>query len=334
MTAPRRTGPLALTMGEPGGVGGEIALKAWAAPDTPPFFLLGDPDWLAAIDPAAPIRRIGEPAEAEAVFADALPVLPVPLDAPVTPGKADPAHAGAVIASIEQAVRAALSGRAAAVVTLPIQKESLLRAGFRHPGHTEFLGALTGAARPVMMLAGRGLRVVPLTVHLPLAAAPARLTGATIEEQARIVQAALRNDFAIARPRLALAGLNPHAGEGGALGREEQEIMAPAAARLRAEGIDIEGPLPADTLFHAEARAGYDAALCAYHDQALIPVKMLDFYGAVNVTLGLPILRTSPDHGTALDIAGCGVARPDSLIAALKLAAWMAERRQGVRAVA
>ena len=322
--------PLALTMGEPGGVGGELALKAWAAPGTPAFFMVGDADWLSRIDPAAPVRRIERPGDAFHVFPDALPVLPLPLMAPVEPGTADPRHAPAVIASIEQAVAAVRTGAASAVVTLPIQKESLIGAGFPHPGHTEFLAALTGARRSVMMLVSKDLRTVPMTVHIPLSEVPSRLTAALVEETARIAADALRADFGITAPRLALAGLNPHAGEGGALGAEEGAVMAPAAARLRREGIDISGPLPADTLFHGEARARYDAALCAYHDQALIPVKMLDFHNAVNVTLGLPIVRTSPDHGTALDIAGAGSARPDSLVAALKVAHEMAERRQGV----
>ena len=322
--------PLALTMGEPGGVGGELALKAWAAPGVPVFFLAGDADWLAGIDPAAPVREISRPGEAAQVFPDALPVLPLPLTAPVRPGTADPAHAPAVVASIERAVAAVRADGASAVVTLPIQKESLTSAGFAHPGHTEFLAALTGARRPVMMLVGKHLRTVPMTVHVPLSEVAGRLTASLVEDTARIVAHALRADFGIAAPRLALAGLNPHAGEGGTLGPEEDAIMAPAAARLRREGIDIRGPLSADTLFHGEARASYDAALCPYHDQALIPVKMLDFHNAVNVTLGLPIVRTSPDHGTALDIAGTGRARPDSLIAALKLAHEMAEHRQGV----
>ncbi|MCY4501858.1 MAG: 4-hydroxythreonine-4-phosphate dehydrogenase PdxA [Alphaproteobacteria bacterium] len=322
--------PLALTMGEPGGVGGELALKAWTTPGVPAFFLVGDADWLARIDPAAPVRRIERPDDAARIFPDALPVLPLSLTAPVEPGTADPEHAPAVIASIERAVAAVGSGAASAVVTLPIQKESLTSAGFAHPGHTEFLAELTGARRSVMMLVGEGLRAVPLTVHIPLSEVSGRLTGALIEETARIVADALRADFGIAAPRLVLAGLNPHAGEGGTLGAEDGAVMAPAAARLKREGVDMRGPLPADTLFHAEARARYDAVLCAYHDQALIPVKMLDFHNAVNVTLGLPIVRTSPDHGTALDIAGTGRARPDSLVAALKLAHAMAERRQGV----
>lgn len=322
--------PLALTMGEPGGVGGELALKAWAAPGVPAFFLVGDAGWLAQVDRAVPVRRIERPDDAVRTFPDALPVLPLSLTAPVEPGTANPEHAAAVVASIERAVAVVGSGAASAVVTLPVQKESLMSAGFVHPGHTEFLAELTGARRSVMMLVGGGLKVVPLTVHVPLAEVAGRLTAALIEETARIVAEALRADFGIAAPRLALAGLNPHAGEGGALGAEEGAVMAPAVAGLRREGLDVRGPLSADTLFHAEARAGYDAVLCAYHDQALIPVKMLDFHNAVNVTLGLPIVRTSPDHGTALDIAGTGRARPDSLIAALKLAHAMAERRQSV----
>ncbi len=315
-------------MGEPGGVGGELALKAWAAPGAPVFFLIGDPEWLARTDPDVPVREIEGPGEAASVFPAALPVLRLPLESAAVPGKADPAHAPAVIASIERAVAAARSGAASAVVTLPIHKESLMRAGFPHPGHTEFLAELTGARHSVMMLVGGDLRVVPLTVHVPLAEVADRLTGALIDDAARIVANALQTDFGIAAPRLMLAGLNPHAGEGGALGQEEIEVMVPAADRLRQAGLDVSGPLPADTLFHAEARARYDAALCAYHDQALIPVKLLDFYGAVNVTLGLPIVRTSPDHGTALDIAGAGSARPDSLIAALKRAHAMAARRR------
>ncbi|HUN51162.1 MAG TPA: 4-hydroxythreonine-4-phosphate dehydrogenase PdxA, partial [Candidatus Sulfotelmatobacter sp.] len=209
----------------------------------------------------------------------------------------------------------------------PIHKGALYAAGFRHPGHTEYLAALTGGATPVMLLAGRGLRVVPVTVHLPLREAVARLDTATIVAQAAITAEALRRDFAIAAPRLAVAGLNPHAGEGGSLGGEDQAIVAPAVAELRRRGIDARGPLSADTMFHARARAGYDAAICMYHDQALIPLKTIDFDGGVNVTLGLPIVRTSPDHGTAFDIAGTGTARPDSLIAALRLAAEIAGHR-------
>ena len=222
------------------------------------------------------------------------------------------------------------SGRAAALVTNPIHKGSLYRAGFRHPGHTEYLAELAGTGEaPVMMLACPALRVVPITIHLPLRRAVESLTSAAIVHAGRVTDAALRRDFGIAAPVLAFAGLNPHAGEAGGLGREEIEIVEPALAELRAAGIDARGPLPADTMFHAEARRSYDAALCMYHDQALIPIKTVDFYGGVNVTLGLPFVRTSPDHGTAFAIAGRGVARPDSLIAALRLAAEMAARRSG-----
>jgi 4-hydroxythreonine-4-phosphate dehydrogenase len=250
------------------------------------------------------------------------------LAAPVVPGKPSPAHAGAVIAAIEEAVALAKAGRAAGVVTNPIQKASLTAAGFPHPGHTEFLGELAGAGvPPVMMLACPELRVVPVTVHEALAKAIARLNPVLIMETTRIVDAALKRDFGIAAPRLAIAGLNPHAGEAGTMGREEIDIIAPAIAALRAEGIDARGPMPPDTMFTALARPGYDAAICLYHDQALIPIKTIDMAGGVNVTLGLSIIRTSPDHGTALDIAGKGLADPASLIAAIRLAGQLAEKR-------
>jgi 4-hydroxythreonine-4-phosphate dehydrogenase len=318
--------PLALTMGEPAGIGGEIAAKAWAATRNggAPFFLLGDPALFASV----PVARIAAPEEAPAAFAQALPVLPLPLAAPVTPGRLDVANAPAVIASIEQAVAFAKAGRAGAVVTNPIQKSVLTAAGFPHPGHTEFLGELAGLGRPpVMMLACPGLRVVPVTVHLSLKAAIAKLTTATIVEHGVMVAEALRRDFGLARPRLVLAGLNPHAGEDGTMGREDIEVVAPAVAELRAQGIEARGPLPADTLFTPRARAGYDCALGMYHDQALIPIKTLDMDGGVNVTLGLSIVRTSPDHGTALDIAGRDRADPGSLIAALRMASEMAAAR-------
>ncbi|MEQ8603402.1 MAG: 4-hydroxythreonine-4-phosphate dehydrogenase PdxA [Marivibrio sp.] len=330
-----RTPPLAVTMGEPAGVGGEIALAAWtrrAGEDLSPFFMIDDPDRLTAlarkIGLDAPVAAIDAPSEAPGVFGRALPVLPLRGGcADATPGAPHPAHAPSVIESIDRAVRAAQSGEAAGVVTNPIQKSALYEAGFTHPGHTEYLAALTGAERSVMMLVAPGLRAVPVTIHRPLAKAVQELTTDMIVETGRITAAALARDFAIAAPRLALAGLNPHAGEGGALGREEIEIIAPAAEILRADGITVLGPLPGDTMFHAEARETYDAALGMYHDQALIPVKTLDFHGGVNMTLGLPIIRTSPDHGTALTLAGAGVARPDSLIAALRLAARAAANR-------
>ena len=325
--------PLALTMGEPAGIGGEITLAAWLrrGEGVPPFFALDDPDRLAALARrlglAVPIREIGIAEEAVGCFADALPVLPVILAARVEPGHPSGVNAAAVVAAIERAVALVRSGQAAALVTNPIHKETLYTAGFRHPGHTEFLAELAGAGAPVMMLACPGLRVVPVTIHLSLQAAVAALTADAIIAAGRTTVAALRRDFAIPAPRLVVAGLNPHAGEGGALGREEIEIIAPAVAALAAEGIAVAGPFPADTLFHAAARQRYDAALCMYHDQALIPLKTIDFSGGVNVTLGLPFIRTSPDHGTAFDIAGTGRADPASLIAALKLAGAMARRR-------
>jgi len=318
--------PLILTMGEPAGIGAEITACAWRAlRGSGPYFALIDD---ATRDFGAPVARISAPEEARAVFGQALPILHRPLAVPVVPGKPNPAHASAVIGAIEEAVALAKSGRAAGVVTNPIQKASLTAAGFRHPGHTEFLGELAGTGvPPVMMLACPELRVVPVTVHEALAKAIARLNPALIQETTRIVDAALKRDFGIAAPRLAIAGLNPHAGEAGTMGREEIDIIAPAIAALRAEGIDARGPMPPDTMFTALARPGYDAAICLYHDQALIPIKTIDMAGGVNVTLGLSIIRTSPDHGTALDIAGKGLADPASLIAAIRLAGQLAEKR-------
>ena len=322
--------PLALTMGEPAGIGGEIMLAAWRrlAAQGPVFLALDDPERLRRIG-TAPVQAIGDPAEAAAIFPHALPVLPLGEPVAGEPSRPDPAQAGAVVQSIVRAVGLTRAAATAAVVTNPIHKATLYAAGFGFPGHTEFLAELAGDGnRPVMMLAGPSLRVVPLTVHIALAEVPRRLDEAGIVAQARIVAEALRRDFGLASPRLAVAGLNPHAGEDGAMGDEEGRIIAPALARLRAEGIEVAGPLSADTMFHARARASYDAALCMYHDQALVPVKTLHFDEAVNVTLGLPFVRTSPDHGTALDIAGKGFARPDSLIAAIELAAAMARRRR------
>jgi 4-hydroxythreonine-4-phosphate dehydrogenase len=318
--------PLALTMGEPAGIGPEITLAAWRAMRAagPAFFLIGDP----ALLPAAPLAPITAPEQAAAAFPHALPILPLNLAAPAIPGRLDVANAPAVIASIEQAVAFAKAGRAGGVVTNPIQKSVLTAAGFPHPGHTEFLGELAGTGvPPVMMLACPGLRVVPVTIHLSLKRAAAELTTEAIVTQGRIVAAALIRDFGIAAPRLVVAGLNPHAGEDGTMGREDIEVVAPAVAALRALGIAARGPLPADTLFTPRARASYDCALCMYHDQALIPVKTLDMDGGVNVTLGLSIVRTSPDHGTALDIAGKGLADPGSLIAALRMAGEISRNR-------
>jgi 4-hydroxythreonine-4-phosphate dehydrogenase len=325
--------PLALTMGEPAGIGGEIALKAWLrrAEGVPPFYLIDNVERLTrlarALDWNVRIESITDPAGAAAVFTGALPVAPVGGSPVGKPGQPAAPDQKLVLKAIETAVADVQAGRAAAVVTNPINKDALYRAGFRHPGHTEYLAALASSGDPVMMLAGPHLRVVPVTIHLPLREAVESLSAEAILHAARITDTALRRDFGVSRPVIAIAGLNPHAGENGGLGREDLDIIAPAVAALRAEGIDARGPLAADTMFHAEARRSYDAALCMYHDQALIPVKTLDFDEAVNVTLGLPFIRTSPDHGTAFDIAGKGVARADSLIAALRLAAGMAARR-------
>ncbi len=330
--------PLALSLGDPAGVGPEIVAKAWTAlrDGGPPFVVVGDRDVVAAAMPVragGEVRRVSSPLEAKAVFADALPVLDLPLVSPVVSGQASTAHAGAIIRWIETAVGLALSGAVSGVVTAPIAKAPLYAAGFGFPGHTEFLAELTAGAAyegergPVMMLAAAGLRTVLVTIHQPLRQAIAHLSSDAIVKVGRTTAEALRRDFGIAEPRLALAGLNPHAGEGGTIGREEVEIINPAAARLRALGIDCPDAKPADSLFHAEARATYDAAICLYHDQALIPVKTVDFWGGVNATLGLPIVRTSPDHGVGYDIAGRGYARPDSLIAAIRMAAEMASRR-------
>ena len=330
--------PLAVTMGEPAGIGGEIALKAWLgrADDVPPFYLIDDPERLsqlaAGIGWRVPVQAIADPSEAAPIFPQALPVASVGRAVRGRPGRPDPRDAAAIVGAIDRAVADVESGRAAALVTNPIHKESLYRAGFRHPGHTEYLAELAGGAIiPVMMLVCPQLRVVPVTIHLALRRAIEALGREEIVEAGRITAAALRRDFGIAAPVLAVAGLNPHAGEGGALGREEIDIVAPAIAALRAAGIDARGPFAADTMFHAEARQSYDAALCMYHDQALIPIKTLDFDGGVNVTLGLPFVRTSPDHGTAFAIAGSGRARAGSLIAALRLAAAMAARRAAAR---
>jgi len=322
-------------MGEPGGVSAEISVKAWQAlrRDGPAFFVIDDAERLRAHGGA--VKEITQPSHAVEIFSHALPVLPIGACITSTPGVSSADNAGAVIESIERAAALSISGQAGGVVTNPIQKSTLSEAGFKFPGHTEFLDELTKhAVMPagrmrgcVMMLAGPLLKTVPVTIHHALTHAIAALNTDLIIETALIVAEALRLDFGVAAPRLAVSGLNPHAGEKGVLGGEEAAIIAPAIDRLRARGVNAFGPLPADTMFHEEARAGYDAAICMYHDQALIPAKTLAFHDAVNITLGLPIIRTSPDHGTALDIAGKGVARPDSLIAAINLAAAMAARR-------
>jgi len=326
--------PLVLTMGEPAGIGGEIALAAWSrrASGVPPFALIDNPARLAALAKSLridlKIREIDEPSTVGAVWRDALPVLPIALSAPVVAGRPDLRNSEAVIHAIRHAAKLVLDGSASGMVTNPIQKQVLVEAGFKYPGHTEFLAELAGpGSKPVMMLACPGLRVVPVTVHLSLRDAIASLDVNRIVTAGRITNAALQRDFSIKRPRLAVAGLNPHAGEGGLFGREEIEIIQPALQILRDEGLRITGPLPPDTMFHTTARAGYDAALCMYHDQALIPLKTIDFERGVNITLGLPFVRTSPDHGTALGIAGTGRASAESLIAALATAAQMARAR-------
>jgi 4-hydroxythreonine-4-phosphate dehydrogenase len=327
--------PLALTLGEPAGIGPDIALITWRRRSElalPPFYLLGDPQFLArraqVLGVDVPIRIV-EPASAVTAFATALPVVDLGVTVTAAPGQPDVSSARAAIAAIRGAVADVVAGRAAAVVTNPVAKTVLYRAGFAEPGHTEYLATLvrdlTGiSGRAVMMLWSPELAVVPVTIHLPLRQVIETLSADLVVETGRVVARDLAERFAIARPRLAIAGLNPHAGEEGALGDEDRTLVAPAVARLVAEGIDARGPLPADSLFHVAARARYDAALCMYHDQALIPIKTLAFDHAVNVTLGLPIVRTSPDHGTAFDIAGTGRADPASLVAALRLAARLA----------
>jgi len=334
--APDRA-PLAVTMGEPAGIGGEVALKAWLRRgELPPFLVIDDADRLQRIAHElridVPVRTVTTPTEAPNIFSEALPVLHQPLPVKSVAGRPIPENAPAVVASIESAVRLARSGAAAAVVTNPISKEALYGCGFTFPGHTEFLGALAGDnATPVMMLACAELRVVPVTIHVSLAEAIRTLDTDRIVDAATVTDNALKRDFGIAQPLLAIAGLNPHAGEGGAMGDEDAEIVAPAVAELRARGIDAFGPAPPDTLFAPAARSGYDAAICMYHDQALIPLKTLDFDGGVNVTLGLPFVRTSPGHGTAFDIAGTGRAREASLVAALRMAAAIAAHRAAAR---
>jgi 4-hydroxythreonine-4-phosphate dehydrogenase len=329
------TRPLALTVGEPAGIGPDITLAAWHRRGElalPSFYLLADPEFIArrarALGRTVPVHVV-EPDDAADVFATALPVVALAERITAEAGYPDVSSAPAAIASIRRAVADVFAGRAGAVVTNPVAKAVLYRTGFAEPGHTEFLARLsqehTGrAARPVMMLWSPELAVVPVTIHLPVRDVPGQLTTALIVDTGRIVARDLRERFRIARPRLALAGLNPHAGEEGALGAEDASVVGPAVEQLRADGIDARGPLPADTMFHDAARRSYDAALAMYHDQALIPIKTLAFDHAVNVTLGLPFVRTSPDHGTAFDIAGSGRASPASLVAALKLAARLA----------
>lgn len=324
--------PLALTQGDPAGIGPDLALVAWTKREAyglTPFLYVGDPEVLAIrarlLDLDVPVKE-ATPENAVALFSEALPVLPVAAGIDVVAGEPHIGTARGTIAAIEKAVELATSGRASAVVTNPIAKSVLYEAGFKFPGHTEFLADLAAKATgnramPVMMLAGPKLRAVPVTIHIPLKDVAEKLTEDLIFETCRVAAKDLRERFGIASPRLAVSGLNPHAGEGGAIGSEDRDIIHPAISRLRAEGIDAFGPLPADTMFHDDARARYDLAVCMYHDQALIPAKALGFDDTVNVTLGLPFIRTSPDHGTAFGLAGQGVARETSLVTALKLAA-------------
>ena len=318
--------PIALTCGEPGGVGPELAVAARAALPDLDMVWIGDPRHLPK---GSAYQLVNAPHQAREVPAGVLPVLAHPFAAENPPGVLVPDNARGVIEVIERAVGLAMSGAVGGVCTAPLHKKALKDgAGFAFPGHTEFLAHLAGVERVVMMLASPLLRVVPVTIHIPLSDVAAALTPSLLEETIRVTHAGLIRDCGLARPRIAVAGLNPHAGEGGAMGDEETRIITPVLERLRAEGMAIVGPMSADTMFHARARAGYDVAVCMYHDQALIPIKTLDFDGGVNVTLGLPFIRTSPDHGTACDIAGRGLARPDSLIAALRLARDMALARQ------
>ncbi|MEN2746401.1 4-hydroxythreonine-4-phosphate dehydrogenase PdxA [Sphingomonas sp. T9W2] len=323
--------PLAVSMGDPAGIGPEVIAKAWERRDAerlPCFFAVGD---VAAVSAVwnGPVERIDDPRDAALVCSRALPVVSVVDGDAIIPGHPDIGGARCALQSLELAAGLARSDAASGLVTAPVSKAELYRIGFDYPGQTEFVAERCGVAREnaVMMLAGPTLRVVPLTIHEPLAAVPHVLTVDLLVARARATARGLTRDFGIAAPRLALAGLNPHAGEGGAIGREEIEVMIPAVALLRAEGIDIVGPLAADTMFHPRARARYDAALCAYHDQALIPIKTLHFDDGVNITLGLPIVRTSPDHGTAFDIAGQDRAEPGAMIAAIRMAGEAAARR-------
>ncbi|MGY6768337.1 4-hydroxythreonine-4-phosphate dehydrogenase PdxA [Komagataeibacter sp. NFXK3] len=325
---PEATPPLALTMGDPAGIGPEITAGAWRAMRAGPtaFAVIGDAGLIGRH--GVKVREIGSIGEAAGVFADAVPVLPVTLAAPVVAGEPDSRNAGAITTSIARAVELARHGHAAGVVTNPISKIVLKKAGFAYPGHTEYLAALCNVpGREVMMLACPKLRVVPVTIHVSLRRALDELTTEGIIAATRTTHAALMRDFGIARPRIAMAGLNPHAGEGGTMGTEEQTIIIPAIEALRAHGMDVSGPWPPDTMFTPPARARYDVAMCMYHDQALIPLKTIDMTQGVNTTLGLPIIRTSPDHGTAFDIAGHGTADPSSLVAALRMAMQMAEHR-------
>jgi 4-hydroxythreonine-4-phosphate dehydrogenase len=328
--------PLAVALGDPAGIGPEIVAKAWRDREfqaLPPFFAVGDARAIAAVWDG-PVVAIGSPEEAAAAFGDALPVLTVAGTEGITPGRPDDAGARSALDSLELATGLTRSGAASGLVTGPVSKAQLYRIGFTYPGQTEFVAERCGIApeNTVMMLAGPTLRVVPVTTHIPFAAVPQSISVELIVAKARVTARGLSRNFGIGSPRLAFAGLNPHAGESGAIGREEIDILEPAIRQLQAEGIDAVGPFAADTMFHARARATYDAAICLYHDQALVPLKTLHFDEGVNMTLGLPIVRTSPDHGTAFGIAGQDQAEPGAMIAAIRMAGQAAEKRALVEA--
>ncbi|MEM7718172.1 MAG: 4-hydroxythreonine-4-phosphate dehydrogenase PdxA [Pseudomonadota bacterium] len=321
-----RIAPIAVSCGDPAGIGIEVTAKAWAVlKEDIPFFLIGDPGHLPD---DAPVVAIEHPSKARHVIGDGVPVLLHGFPVPSVPGQPSPENARSVVEVIERGVRLVLKGDASALCTAPIAKKVLVDfAEFDYPGHTEFLAALTGVERSVMMIASDALKVVPATIHIPLEQVPTSLTRELVESTIRITHAALMRDFGVPKPRIAISGLNPHAGEDGMLGTQDGAVIRPVCEELRAEGFDIQGPLPADTMFHADARASYDAAVMMYHDQALVPAKTLAFDTGVNVTLGLPIIRTSPDHGTAFGIAGQDKASPNSMIAAIRMAHQMALAR-------
>ena len=319
--------PIALTCGDPSGVGPELSIKAWQhLGENLAFFWIGDPRHLPT---GSAYATIDDPSEVPRAAQKGMPVLAQPFPNMATPGQPDPRNAPGIVDSIAHAVALVQSGAASALCTAPVNKKVLQDgAGFGYPGHTEYLAALAGVDRVVMMLACDALRVVPTTIHIPLQDVAHTLTADLLRDTLRITEVELRRKFAVSKPRLAVSGLNPHAGEGGKMGLQERDLIEPVLNSLRSEGMQIDGPLSADTMFHAQARQRYDAAICMYHDQALIPIKTLDFDHGVNVTLGLPFIRTSPDHGTAFDIAGRGIARPASLIKALQMAAEMVQHTE------
>ena len=323
--------PVALTLGEPAGIGGEISLKAWAVlRHELPFFLIADAKHMQALAGQSDlqIKIITTPAEAASVMPNALPVLDHPLPAPVAGGIPDAQNAVEVVAMIKRAVDLTQSGQACAMTTNPIHKKALQDgAGFAFPGHTEYLASLANIERPIMMLSAPELRVVPVTIHIAISKVSEVLDAELLEQTIRVTHKAMIDDLGIMTPRISVAGLNPHAGEYGAMGHEEIDFIAPTLDKLRAEGMNLSGPMSADTMFHPAARERYDLAICMYHDQALIPIKTLNFAAGVNTTLGLPFIRTSPDHGTAFDIVGKNIADPQSLIEALRTATTMAKHR-------